>query len=425
MKLIFKVPLEFSIIGPSPESLNIPISFKHKSYVVRVSFFGEDEPKFLESLPDNEKYFKGITQLSFEIEADESTKKGEKLLNLVEDKDKHYDLLLFLSKVVNRVLRNIRNFGIVSDIHEIKVEPDKIESFLHRWSVEISLAGKEPMPLSKMPEDLEDLAKFMALLYVQSRGQEFPVLLISSWPEIKEAILDNLQSPLENELLTNTREFLRVGNNKMAILESVTCLDIILSQYLKIFLANRKNLDTKRIGKFINPQLGLTARIAGLLDLTLSKESLKHVNIEGVLQAINWRNDIVHEYGHLPSGVSNNNLKQAIEDTLKLISILVRERNQIIAEPSLIEISENVAKKYNIPAPTILLPGARHKIHVRINFFLKIPDKKNFKAICEDLIEIFKKRDNHFNESEHLLVTFVQLPNKTLAYWLNNKLNFI
>lgn len=169
MKLIFKVPLEFSIIGPSLESLNIPISFKHKGCVVRVSFFGEDEPKFLESLPDNEKYFKKIINLSFEIEADESTKKGEKLLNLVEDKEKHYDLLLFLTKVVNRVLRNIRNFGMVPHIHEIKVKPDDTEAFLYRWSVEISVAGKEPLPLSKKPEDLEDLIEFMALLHVQSR----------------------------------------------------------------------------------------------------------------------------------------------------------------------------------------------------------------------------------------------------------------
>ncbi|GAG58886.1 unnamed protein product, partial [marine sediment metagenome] len=227
---------------------------------------------------------------------------------------------------------------------------------------------KEPMPLSKMPEDRKDMIKFIALLHVQSREQEFPVLYISNWPEIKEAIQDNLQSPLENELLANTHEFLRVGNNKMAILESVTCLDIILSQYLKIFLTNRKNLDTKRIGKFLTTQFGLKARIAGLLDLTLSRESLKYVNIESVLQAIKWRNDIVHKYGNLPSGVSNNDLKQAIEDTLNLIYILVRERDQIIAEPSLIEISENIAKKYNIPTPTILLPGARHKIHVIILF---------------------------------------------------------
>lgn len=425
MKLIFKVPLEFSIIGHSPESLNIPISFKHKGYVVRVSFFGEDEPKFLESLPDNEKYFKGITQLSFEIEADESTKEGKELLNQVEDKDKHYDLLSFLTKVVNRVLRNIRNFGMVPHIHEIKVKPDKIEAFLYRWSVEISVAGKEPMPLSKMPEDRKDLIEFLALLHVQSKEQEFPVLHISNWPEIKEAIQDNLQSPLENELLANAYEFLRVGNNKMAILESVTCLDIILSQYLEIFLTNRKNLDTKRIDKFLTTQFGLTARIAGLLDLTLSKESLKHVNIEGVLRAINWRNKIVHKYGHLPSGVSNNDLKQAIADTLNLMYILVRERDQIIAEPSLIGISENIAKKYNIPTPVILLPGARHKINVKIYLFLKIPDKKIFKAICKDLIEIFKKRDKRFDESEHLLVEFVQLPNKTLAYWLNNKLNFL
>lgn len=424
MKIIFKVPLEFSIIGPSPESLNIPISFKHKSCVVRVSFFGKYEPNFLESLPSNEKYSKGITQLSFEIEADESTEKGKELLNQIEDKDKHYDLLLFLTKVVNRVLRNIRNFGIVPHIHEISVEPYGTEALLYRWSVEISIAGKEPLPLSKMPEDRKDMIEFLALLQVQSRRQEFPVLHISNWPEIKEAIQDNLQSPLENELLTNTHEFLRVGNNKMAILESVTCLDIILSQYLEIFLTIRKNLDTKRIGKFLTPQFGLAARIAGLLDLTLSKESLKRVNIESVLQAIKWRNKIVHKYGHLPSGVSNNDLEQAIYDTLNLIYILARERNQITAEPSLIDISEKVAKKYNIPTPTILLPGPKHKINVEIYFLFETPDKKIFKAICEDFIEIFKNKDPRFNESEHLLVTFIKFPNKTIANWLNNKLVF-
>lgn len=211
----------------------------------------------------------------------------------------------------------------------------------------------------------------------------------------------------------------------MALLESINCLEIVISQYLKEFLSNRKKLTKKRRDIFTS-EIGLTGRVAGLLNLTLSKENLKYVNIENVLKGIRWRNRIVHTYGNLPRGISNNNLRKVIVDIHELIYRLAWERDQIIAEPSLTEISKNIGKKYNIPTPKIFaIPRPKHTISVKINFLFEIPDKKNFKAICEDLIKVFKKRDPRFNESKHLLLKFIKLPNKIIAHWPNNKLVFL
>lgn len=420
MKLSFKLPLEVKIYvtGPSSESLNVITSFKHKNNIVRVSFLGE-EP-FSERLPDNEKYFKKITDLSFQIETDESTKRGRKILDLIEDRENYYDLLLFLVTVVNRVLRNIRNYGICPHIHEIKPKQDETEALLYKWSVKISKEGEEFSPLIEKPEDLIDFLK-----YYRPIERNINVVSISKWPEIEEAVQDDLPFLPERELYINAIEFFRVENNKMALLESINCLEIVLNQYLREFLSKRKKL-TKNRRDIFTSEIGLTGRIAGLLDITLSKENLNHVNINSVLKGIEWRNKIVHRYGHLPRGISNNNLRKVIGDIHELIYRLAWERDQIVAEPSLTEISKNIAKKYNIQTPTIFaIPRPKHKIAVKINFLFEIPDNKNFKAIYEDLIKMFKKRDPRFDESKHLLLEFMKFPYKTIAHWLNNKLIFL
>jgi len=419
MIIRFKVPFKVYIIGPSLHSLNVKSSFKHENYIVNFSFLSKDEPIKVDGAPQIEKYSKDINYLSFEIKADESSIKGKKLLDLVEDKQKQYDLLLFLTKIVNRVLRNIRNYGMVHNIHEIKPRPKETKALFYMWDVEISKRGKEFLPIIAKPKDLREFLK----IYSIRKG--IPIISIpKKWTDIEEAIKDNLESPPELEFSTNAMGFLRERNNRMALLESVTCLEIRLSQYLNLFLKERKGFTKNQIDKFLSPQFELKARVLSLLDLTLDTESLKGIDKENVLKAINWRNKTVHGTGHIPDGIKEEDIKKAVISTLALAVVLAREGHQISAEPSLKEISENIAEKYKIPTPTIWA-FPRHQIFAQAIFlFEEIPNRDNIEEICEDLIIRLGERDKHFNKNRHLFFKFLKLPDKTIAHFKNGKLYF-
>lgn len=422
MIIRFKVPFKVYIIGPSLNSLNVKSSFKHENYIVNFSFLSKDEPIKVDGAPQIEKYSKNIDHLSFEIKADESSIKGKKLLDLFEDKEKRYDLLLFLTKIVNRVLRNIRNYGMVHNIHEIKPKPNETKALLHRWDVEISKNGKEFLPIMEKPKDLTEL------LIIYRIGRDIPLISIpKQWIDVEEAIKEDLESPPELEFSTNAMGFLRERNNRMALLESVTCLEIILSQYLREFLEKRKGISHNKINNFLSPNLGLTNRISVILDLTLGKKKLNESNIDKkiILEGINCRNTIVHKTGHLPKNINDDRLIKIVINTLALAVVLARERYQIVAEPSLKEISKDIAKKHKIPTPTIQA-FPRHQIFAQVIFlFEEIPNRNIIKEICEDLIIRLSERDGHFNRNKHLFFKFSKFPDdKTIARWQSGKLYF-
>jgi hypothetical protein len=48
----------------------------------------------------------------------------------------------------------------------------------------------------------------------------------------------------------------------MAVMEAVIGLEIALARYLNTYLQERRGLSAARVKSFINPQLGLTDRVA-------------------------------------------------------------------------------------------------------------------------------------------------------------------
>src|SRR5690349_11986639 len=73
----------------------------------------------------------------------------------------------------------------------------------------------------------------------------------------------------EDEFLTNTRWHIRNGNLRLALVDSVIGLEIVLARFLDSYLRVIKSVPDSRIRKFIKPDLGITARLAAILDLTL------------------------------------------------------------------------------------------------------------------------------------------------------------
>jgi uncharacterized protein YutE (UPF0331/DUF86 family) len=70
--------------------------------------------------------------------------------------------------------------------------------------------------------------------------------------------------------------------------------------------------------EFLSPNLTLSTRLAGLLDLTLPLDVLQQIKLDHIRRAVRWRNTVVHRTGRLPEGISNAQLREAISAVLDL-----------------------------------------------------------------------------------------------------------
>lgn len=423
MKVSFKYPLDLYVVGPSRESLDLKTSFlQEPRYSVKLCLEGQ-EPLELKEGPPETKFFRRITVLAFEIECTSAElSELERFKLLVKDNKKRQELLNMLVEVINRALNNIRNFGTVTHIREVYPREDEVEVYLRHWQVKFSENDGEYQDILPMPKGLLSLL----LLPSPPAARATPELRTSSWPDIEEAIQDNLKPSPEQEFLTNTIEFLRTGNLRMALLESIICLEIVLTQYLRAFLVIDKKMPPNRINeKFLTPRLELSTRLAGLLDLTLYSDDLKKIDIQKVLEAVKWRNHIVHRTGNFPPQLKENDLRERISSVITLTLLLAERRDQIQAQPELQEISKKISQDNDIPLPTIWLIR-KHIIYVEIQFFSSpIPNKSVLEKVIHDLSEELKNRDQKFEPDNHLYVRFVQFPKKTIARWRRGTLEVI
>ena len=417
MRLRFKIPLTAYLVGPSAESLGIKLSFAHAGATVEVDLIG-NKPTALDEMPDDQKYFREVKALSFEI-----SQMGQSLLEIISEEAKWSILVETLTAIVNRVFKAIRNFGHVPHLYEISPKLGEPVPILYSWDVEVESRDNQYERL--IPKGADTKVLIRALL-IHRGGQEAPEIRVADWPEIAEAIEDDLMARPEDEFLTNAIEFMRRENFRLALLESVTCLEVVLSDYLNEYLSGPKKLSKRRIEKFLGPNFGLTARIAGLLNLVLSENTLKQVNIERVIKAIEWRNKVVHRTGHLPDHLVANDIRDGIVSVLRLAGVLAQQRDQIIARPSLSPIAQGVADKHGIMGQNIVSLG-KHRIMVTFRFFFidKPPEKNLLEVACLDLIDQLRVQDKRFVAENHLSVRFADVLNKPFARWQKGKLEII
>lgn len=428
MQINFKVPFKAWLNGPSAESLNLRTSFEEKAYLVHVNIEGNDPLQLEKSSPET-KFFRSTTFLNFEV-----TLKYETLDNvddfklLISEKVHRVKLFRLLVTITNRLFRSIRNFGTVAHLQEIRPQDNELEPLFRKWDVKYTLDGTAFQSYYTPINALGLLARselYSRQLY-SSSDYDTPSIDISDWPDIEEAIQDKLKPRPEEEFFTNAIEFLRTRNYRMALLESVICLEIVLTQYLKAFFSIRKEISKTRIEEFLSPQLGLSCRLSGLLELTLEDKDLKNINIDKILLAVRWRNHIIHKSGNLPDQLQEGSLRDGISNVLGLSRILAQRRDQILAEPELQMIAKKVAEDNKVPLPTIWVIR-KHNIWVDVQFiFEEIPKNHGvLKKVASDLSRELKSRDHRFDEDKHLYVRFIKFPNITIARWHHGALEII
>ena len=433
MKLTFKVPFHCYITGPTPESLNLVASFIHSNYKINIRFLLSSPTKEpLDTMNmlgvdninlDKENRYSWHTQaLSFSIEPQSSDKSFKELCLDVKNREKLFSLLI---KIANRTFQCIRNFGFVSHVQTINPYPHEAKSYINVWEAQFFEDGKS-CPLTEESESsMVDFLIGLQRPISSSFAYDIPTLSTSSWPDIEEALQDNSEPPPEFEFMINAIEFLRLRNFRMALIESLICLEITMSQYLNTYLKIKKELSQTKIKEFLNPNLDLYSRVSVLLNLTLDETKLKDVDITKILDSIHWRNKVIHTTGHLPIDLKEDDLRKGISAVIILSQRLAGIKRQIEAEPYLQSIAKEISENNKMPIPYIKVLHKR-SIVADVQFFFKdIPETSVLESFSKQLGEKLGERDPKFDINKHLFIRFSQFPNKVRARWRNGKVEII
>src|SRR5205809_4785988 len=302
MKLRYKIPFRLDLYAPDKRTTTIRTEFTHANLRCNMSLSGEksrsfddiepgddeDLTKIIAEIPTDQRWFKSVTHLQIEIE-DVGKKRLETLVE-TRDFSKLYKLLRTLG---NRCIRAFRNFGMIAEIREIPPGgEEKPEIGLRSWLVEIRKNG----------HDWEKLISGGGLREILRtlQPQRVPNFKPERWSMIEEAIQDDVAPDPEQEFTVNALEHLDSGNYRSAVMESIIALEITLTSFIREYLANYKGMSEQQINRFLSPNLTLDMRLAGVVQLMLDESELRMFHMDKILQAVHWRNRIVHKTGHLP-----------------------------------------------------------------------------------------------------------------------------
>jgi hypothetical protein len=226
------------------------------------------------------------------------------------------------------------------------------------------------------------------------------------------------------EFFTNAMGHFRKKNFRLAVVESIVCLEIVFTQFISNYLSISVKVKKENLQRFLSPELGLTARLSGLLHLTLHESYLKEIDFDRVLKVVEWRNKIIHKTGRLPSGIDEDTLQKNTSAVFSLINLLAERRDNVIASSELNEIKDVLRRKADMMWPGIWLKS-RHQVRIDFDLFSKkeSPDyREKLENLVKETIELLKKRDPRFDPIQHLTVCFKNIPSGSKVWYENGKL---
>lgn len=424
MEIYFKRPFKCYLSAPKKEIPHLQATFEESGYSVRITLSSDDaEPLELKNSPPEDKYFVTTSNIEFVLTPISDNIKNKFCYeSLASVRELQKDLLKIIVRIVNRSFQAMRNFGVMPDVHLFN--PDISFTDYYLSSLNVKLKDDKGEHHISQNQSLLSMA-LLGFFPPSSETASISDLHIYRWPDIEEALQDQSEPPPEKEFFTNAIEFLGLRNFRMALLESVICLEIVLTQYLRVFLSIRKAVPNSRIRRFLSPQMGLSMRLSGLLDLTLTRDDLKDIDLNKVMCVVNWRNNIIHRTGRLPEHLTEDELREGISSVLTLALLLAQLRDRIQAEPVLQEIAKKVSETHKIPIPNIFDIG-RHLILVEIQFlFSTLPNNNILEGVSKDLGSQLQTRDSRFVPDKHLFIRFLKFPKVTVTRWRNGSLEIV
>lgn len=424
MMLRIKIPQQLFLCGRSEDQLETAsVSFFYNRYAITLSLEGGEVKKATWNKPDDyTQWYRESTHAELVI-ADEA--KSDRAITDLIAPSRHEDLLDLIEGAVLKAIRVIRNVGFVPELPESLPRNEPLEEILRSWKPEISSDGATWT--TGLPHDSE--RGYRSLLGIFGRSgfasdfARMPELKIIYWARIKEVLEDNLEIAPQDEFLTNTIGHLRACNFRLALIDAVIGLEIVLTRYLRCYLATIKKMPKKRIDSFLLNDFGLTPRLAGILDLTMHESYLRDIKLDQVLKAVTWRNHIVHKTGQLPIDVTVETLREHIDAVLDLARTLAKlyvdtaafSDRQVIGK----KLKTNWSERIGWP---ILWIKPWHQVYAEVSSGIGVQlSKEEMRAIAEELGGYLKARDRRFNPTSDLQVNYKKYMGESIGkYYLGS-----
>lgn len=411
VEIKFRFPFVCHLRSSSEQELDFRIEFVQGDFCVQTTL-EKSEPLTPKAGEFKGQYFCTSQSIQFQLRSDNFLKAFQQprkeLRNNDSFKQKIYEISI---KVLNRVLRNMRVYGVAPHIYEQTTNIQEAEVFLWHWNTQFRIGNAEWLPVfDKHKVDLLHL--LVGIMDTRSGyGARMPEIDAVFKRDIIEAIEDDLEPPPEQEFWVNALEFLHEQNFRMAVVESVIGLEIVLTQYISLFLEKKKKLSKKKIKNFLW-EVGLRNRFDVLLRLLAEEKDLASVNPDMVLKTIGWRNDVAHE-GKLPDDISNSEVRQGIANVVETSRILRCKIYQIESEPMFQTIVDNVKEKHGLSSVWIY-PVTLKKIYMNLTLFRAL-DEPSSKQRVEDIIsfsiQLLSRKIPRFNPQQDLYARIYFFPN--------------
>lgn len=375
-------------------------SFTYRHCRVVATLLGDGHASRLDSLPPEEQYVRKNTTLGYTVLPEPE---GDEYLRGLLTDHNWAALLRFVSTVGNRVLRAIRNQGSVPHVTEIRTTSAKPEEELLRWRVESSDDAETWTSVIPEPQGLDGIgARFWPPVE--------PEIKALNWREIEIALEHDLPPRPEQEFTTNSIEFLRLGNLRMAITESIIGLEIVLNKYLKQSLMER-GIGKKDVDDFVGPQLGLSNRVSVVLPFT-SPQLSGEVDLNKVRSVVDWRNRVVHKTGNLPEELDAEIVRERVGEVVRLTYLLAMELRKMEATPQIRELIQAIATAHKVETEfTVTGP------HQLLMVVWAPVERETMRKIIEEVGVRWSEYDKQFEAPRHLTAIFVDSTTAGLGRW--------
>lgn len=251
MMLRVKIPQRFFLCGSSEDQLeSVSVSYTYKRYAIRLTLEDGEVKKATWAKSDNyTRWYRESTHAELVI-AD--TEKSHRSITDLIAPTAHEYLLDLIEGAVMKAIHVIRNVGFVPELPESLPRNEPLEEILRSWKPEMSSDGATWT--TGLPPDSE--RGYRSLFGILGRSgfvsdfTRMPELKVIYWARIKEVLEDDLEIAPQDEFLTNTIGHLRACNFRLALIDAVIGLEIVLTRYLRCYLVTIKKMPKRRIDSF-------------------------------------------------------------------------------------------------------------------------------------------------------------------------------
>lgn len=329
MYLRYAVRLELEIYATTIDIGAYSASFRTHGLACDVRLLGDGQPTIHSG---GGPPFQTFLVQTMELVLNEG--RGQRLSSMLAP-DKWVQLMQLLMDIANHCILQIRSVGIVPDAHPISVRISEEPRFvLRKWNVETSEEGNIWTELSPMASLQSSLRAYVASQLVR-RSKAKGWLNGLRWSSIRRQLEEGKEPDASAQCSVNAEEYAANDNLRLAVLESVTALELALAEYLRGYCMEVRHMTKKQADDFLVPELTLSMRLKGLLPLLVDETELSLVTLNQIGRVVGWRNNIVHRQGYIPQEASNEEVRQGVQAVIKLARWLrSTARNKTPAAPA-------------------------------------------------------------------------------------------